>query len=268
MNPNLTFHEFLRYGFCGTTFCGSAFFAGGLTSLTPFPLSTGEGIAIFTALAFVTGAAFYSAYRALLYPYLGRIALGITIWKNFKFRPRHLWIGMIPQAEQQRDEFRWRERENGGKGKPRLDEWASQIHLMYTLGLSLWIGSIVGVTVIQGISPKNWFSWETWNFDYRIGVPFFLLIGSAFLSDLRRRSVEEVLFQKSKRMIMNINYKRISDFEVEIEDPITSGKWRVISEFPISDDGVVLAIKNTLENKNIRPMENSTVTIKVSLKFE
>lgn len=196
MNTDLKLDNLLRYGFCGTSFCGSSIFAAGMLRSFPAFLSDGDGVAIMTALVFAVGAAFYSTYRAIIYPYLGRLALAITIRKQFKFRFKHLLPTIIPKAEQSRDEFRWDQR--GKENKPKLDEWASQIHLLYTISFSLWFGSVIGVTVLRGMPLGAWWRCETWNFDYRIGVPAIVLSVCAFISDLRRRSVEEPLYQAWK----------------------------------------------------------------------
>lgn len=60
---------------------------------------------------------------------------------------------------------------------------------------------------------------------------------------------------------------RISDTECELIDPITGGKWKIVSSFPISSYGAMLAVTETLLQKNIRPQHGATLTVDCSIKI-
>ena len=60
---------------------------------------------------------------------------------------------------------------------------------------------------------------------------------------------------------------RISDTECELIDPITGGKWRVVSSFPISSYGAMLAVTETLLGKNIRLQHGATLTVNCSIQI-
>lgn len=194
----LKLDELLRYAFCGISLCASAIFARSSTPVFPMALRSAEVIAVLTAVAVVCGAAFYSAYRACVYPILGRLALWCAIRKQQKIRIRfcHLCPTLVPQAEFSRDRFRWWLRDDKGKGHPHLYEWGSQIHLLYTVALSMWLGSVIGVSFLSKSTPTNWLSLAFWSFDCRIAIPSFALFVAGFISDVRKRRIEEIFYSR------------------------------------------------------------------------
>lgn len=65
---------------------------------------------------------------------------------------------------------------------------------------------------------------------------------------------------------MNIKIKRISTNEVHVIDPQTDGTWRIISPHPISEEGALVAITDTIKDKNIRPDKSSTLTVETEIR--
>jgi hypothetical protein len=187
MNPSgLSLHELLRYAICGLMLGIGFFYSGTATHSVPAFLKSTEGIG-FSIVAFAAGAAFYSFYRSLLYPYCGRFALYFVL----NPRPSLHWACFspfsTPTAELERDKFRWEQREASKDGKPRLDEWASQVHLLYTSGFALWLGSFLGAVVFPGPASSSY------SVDVKLFIGIIVLLSAAFVSDRRRRYVEEQL---------------------------------------------------------------------------
>ncbi|HEY0550303.1 MAG TPA: hypothetical protein VGF13_11940 [Verrucomicrobiae bacterium] len=64
---------------------------------------------------------------------------------------------------------------------------------------------------------------------------------------------------------MNPVIKKIRDFEYEIEDPVTTGTWRIVCGHPLSDFGVMKAIEIILLEQDIRPGKGTTLTVEFSI---
>ena len=65
-----------------------------------------------------------------------------------------------------------------------------------------------------------------------------------------------------------LKFKRITDNEIHLTDPNTGGVWRVISPHSISEEGVLIAIEQTLREKNVQPAKDGMVTIEYSIKVQ
>lgn len=188
MNPErFGLHEILRYFFSGSVaFVGFVWTIGiGTVPAIPGGVTSTSGIAMLTLLASTSGAILYSSYRALLYVFVGRIAFGFALL--VRLLPE--WIKYVlpcttPACELKRDKWRWKERSGGKEGKPRLDEWASQIHLLYTSSLGLYIGALIGhITQCKHIPTS-------------LTIVACIGVAAAFISDVRRRCVEEDLYRR------------------------------------------------------------------------
>jgi hypothetical protein len=55
---------------------------------------------------------------------------------------------------------------------------------------------------------------------------------------------------------------------VELIDPVTEGVWRVVAPHDLSIDGAILAIEQTLKEKNIQPKKGSVLTVVFSIKVQ
>jgi hypothetical protein len=65
---------------------------------------------------------------------------------------------------------------------------------------------------------------------------------------------------------MNIKIERVSASEIHVIDPQTEGTWRIISPHPISKDGALMAIADTIRDKNIQPAKGSTLTVEYQIR--
>ncbi len=207
----LSLDEFLRYGFCGMSLLASAHFAQNSSPAFLLVLSSAERVAVITALAFACGAMFYSAYRACIYPVLGRAALFWVIGRKepkIIWRFRHVLPTQVPRTELARDRFRWLLRDEAPKGVPRLFEWGSQIHLLYTLAFSLYLGSACGVTILSSRPSWDWLSPAFWfqHSDYRLVIIVCGLFFSGLFSDIRKRRIEEYFFERRCKLGLTLKY--------------------------------------------------------------
>jgi hypothetical protein len=65
---------------------------------------------------------------------------------------------------------------------------------------------------------------------------------------------------------MNIQITQISPNEVHVIDPQTEGTWRIISSHSISKDGALIAIMDTIREKNIQPAKGSILTVEFQVR--
>lgn len=66
----------------------------------------------------------------------------------------------------------------------------------------------------------------------------------------------------------NLEFKRIGPNEWEAVDPMTKGKWRVVSPHALSEDGALVAITQTIENQDIRPAQGTTLTVVFEIRIQ
>jgi hypothetical protein len=97
----------------------------------------------------------------------------------------------MPDKEMQSDRERWQSKLNEA-GAQCLEEWASQIHMLYTTALALWFGSVAGA----------WWPSESVSIAFSkmspspLGCLFIAaLFFAAFASDCRRRYMEKYLLE-------------------------------------------------------------------------
>lgn len=202
----LNLNQLLRYGFCGMfLFVSFMYGRGGMSVFEKHSVMIKDHAVLLTSSFFGAGALLYTLYRALIYPYLGRLAFWVTfdlpdkentnvrwlktrhqrwhcmlpilfvlvvaaaaccifsvrgitttiviicvvafLWlktiqKTISWR-RHLSLVSMPEKEMQSDRERWQSKLNE-TGAQCLEEWASQIHMLYTTALALWFGSVAG----------------------------------------------------------------------------------------------------------------------------
>lgn len=65
---------------------------------------------------------------------------------------------------------------------------------------------------------------------------------------------------------MNIKTNRISINEVHVTDPQSGGTWRIISPHPISEEGALMAVEDTIREKNIGPEKDSVLTVEYEIR--
>jgi len=63
-----------------------------------------------------------------------------------------------------------------------------------------------------------------------------------------------------------IKIKRISPTEIHIIDPQTEGTWKVVCPHPISETGALMAITDTIRDKDIRPAKDITLTVETGIR--
>jgi hypothetical protein len=79
--------------------------------------------------------------------------------------------------------------------------------------------------------------------------------------------VETQITEINKRNKMN-EIERISPSEFKATDPITGGTWRVVSTHQISEYAALIAIAQTISEKDIRPGKGTTTTVHFEIKIE
>lgn len=268
----LNLGQLMRYGFCGFFLCLAFVYGrGGPDELNALFSKKENNEALLAATFFASGAVFYSLYRAIVYPLLGRAAIfavyqiddalwvrnrsdrqlreprlggltaqflllllpvaltallvftfpraacfsicfqGITFfggvalatvclimliltllssgtpqWLKYYSKVSLIWT---PKKELQLDIERWESKQRE-QGAQHLDEWATQIHLLYTTSLSLGLGSFAGV-LWECIQQNAWTEMVQCSM---LGVlVIYILLLAAFASDCRRRHLEEHL---------------------------------------------------------------------------
>lgn len=61
---------------------------------------------------------------------------------------------------------------------------------------------------------------------------------------------------------------KLKDFDYEVIDPVSKGRWVVTSHISLSDIGVIYSIMNVILNEDKRPKEGSTITVVFSFTIE
>lgn len=178
----LSLAELLRYFFCGGVFVYAYRYSRGAHGL---PATDSSAALFFVAL--LAGSIIYAVHRSLLYPTLSRAALWLALGLRPRSRigARHFNPFKPLEGEAIRDEARWKRRQDKKGIQPHLDEWASQVHLLYCVAWATALGSVVA----------NSFEVDSGAGKAQFSLFLFLVIAvslvAAFSADYRRRWFEE-----------------------------------------------------------------------------
>ena len=141
-------------------------------------------IALWSTLALFIGTIIYSLHRGFTNPIFEFIRhYCIPGFMRPLFMPARVRTMLL-----KRWEFAWTEGKKAFKSQ-HVYAWGDYVHLLYTSGLAVWLGSISAALFIKPGLHQKWV-WDSPTFF--IGL---VLVGVGFITDFRKHIVEESLYE-------------------------------------------------------------------------